>query len=576
MMHPAARPLAWTLAAFTVSLFALGCSDLPVDTSMPVVTPDGPSAQRSFAVAVTCTASVAEGSIACARPSPSTGTFGPNFLIVGGQDEFVRLTSSNVSYDGGAELFQADVTVTNLFGQPLGTTDAVTSTGVRVFFHDGPTVTSGTGIVTVANADGMGAFTGSDQPFHLYDQILWTNIASTAKTWEWNVPATATTFTFEVYVEGDVVFPNGWVVVTPHPIGVQTGASVQLSATILDVVTRAVPGTLTWSSPADTIAAVDANGLVDGIAPGVVDIVASNGGPQADGSARVTVIGNGFDITLRAAAGTQDPSPSVLAAFVNAKARWESVVTGDLQNHLVQQPAVSCAPVINEVIDDLLIIVYVDTIDGPGNVLGQAGPCWLRTGGPSVGMPLTGIMEFDIEDIEDLDADGLLEDVIVHEMGHVLGIGIAPGFGILWDNFLVPSACDDTSVDPYFDGTFAVAAFDAAGGTGYTGNKVPVEDTGLEGTICSHWRESVFANEMMTGWIDPTYNPLSAITVASLADIGYTVDASGADPYTLPSGAGAALRTGGIAVNNDIRRGPLYMVDEQGRVSVIAAPAPRR
>jgi hypothetical protein len=89
-MHLAVRHLKRTLAALAVPLLAIGCSDLPVDTSLPVVNPIGPSAQRSLAVAVTCTASVAGGSLTCARPSPRTGTFGPNFLIVGGQDEFVR------------------------------------------------------------------------------------------------------------------------------------------------------------------------------------------------------------------------------------------------------------------------------------------------------------------------------------------------------------------------------------------------------------------------------------------------------------------------------------------------------
>jgi hypothetical protein len=575
-MHLAVRHLKRTLAALAVPLLAIGCSDLPVDTSLPVVNPIGPSAQRSLAVAVTCTASVAGGSLTCARPSPRTGTFGPNFLIVGGQDEFVRLTSTSVSYNASTQIFQADVTVTNLFGQPLGTTDAVTSTGVRVFFHDGPNVTSGSGTVTVANPDGTGAFTGTNQPYHLYDQILWTNVSSAVKTWRWNVPSTATTFTFEVYVEGEVVFPNGWVVVNEHPTGVGTGGTVQLTPIILDVVTREIPGTVTWSSPDETIATVDASsGIVEGVAPGVVDIVASNGGPQPDGFARVTVLGSGFDITLRAGEGSPAPTQSILDAFAAAKARWESVITGDLSQRKWQQPAVSCAPAINEVIDDVLIFVYAIDIDGVGGVLGQAGPCWLRTGSDA-GMPLTGIMEFDIADLEDLDADGLLEDVIVHEMGHVLGIGIAPGFGILWDNFLVPSNCNATSVDPYFDGDYAVAAFDAAGGTGYTDNKVPVEDTGLEGTICGHWRESVFGTELMTGWIDGVTNPLSAITVASLSDIGYEVNVSAADAYTLPSPAPPALRAGAIAVNNDIRRGPLYMVDEQGRVTAIAAPAPRR
>lgn len=80
----------------------------------------------------------------------------------------------------------------------------------------------------------------------------------------------------------------------------------------------------------------------------------------------------------------------------------------------------------------------------------------------------------------------------------------------------------------------------------------------------------------LTGWIDWGTNPLSAITVASLADIGYSVDASGADPYTLPSTAAAALRAGGVALTNDIRWGPLYALDEQGRVTVIAAPSSGR
>ena len=39
--------------------------------------------------------------------------------------------------------------------------------------------------------------------------------------------------------------------------------------------------------------------------------------------------------------------------------------------------------------------------------------------------------------------------------------------------------------------------------------------------------------ELMTGYISFNGNPLSTITVASLADLGYTVSYANADPYTV-------------------------------------------
>jgi hypothetical protein len=64
---------------------------------------------------------------------------------------------------------------------------------------------------------------------------------------------------------------------------------------------------------------------------------------------------------------------------------------------------------------------------------------------------------------------------------------------------------------------------------------VPVENTGGGGTRDSHWRESVHNAELMTGWIEGggTPNPLSVITIGSLADLGYAVNMEAADPYVL-------------------------------------------
>ena len=41
--------------------------------------------------------------------------------------------------------------------------------------------------------------------------------------------------------------------------------------------------------------------------------------------------------------------------------------------------------------------------------------------------------------------------------------------------------------------------------------------TGGAGTRDGHWRESVLANELMTGWINAGSNPLSVLSVRSLA-----------------------------------------------------------
>ena len=57
------------------------------------------------------------------------------------------------------------------------------------------------------------------------------------------------------------------------------------------------------------------------------------------------------------------------------------------------------------------------------------------------------------------------------------------------------------------------------------------------GTAGSHWRESALGNELMTGYLNNGFNPLSKVTIGALADMGYGVDLAAADLF-----AGAALR----------------------------------
>ena len=66
------------------------------------------------------------------------------------------------------------------------------------------------------------------------------------------------------------------------------GTTVQLSAEVRDQNARVMAGaTVTWTSSANSVATVDASGLVTGVAVGVATITASAG--SAQGTAEITV-----------------------------------------------------------------------------------------------------------------------------------------------------------------------------------------------------------------------------------------------------------------------------------------------
>jgi hypothetical protein len=258
-------------------------------------------------------------------------------------------------------------------------------------------------------------------------------------------------------------------------------------------------------------------------------------------------------------------TPAQRAAFEVAASRWQGLVTGDLPGMAVNQPPGFCtsgSPGLNLSVDDLVIFVSIQSIDGAGGVLGSAGPCLTRATGF---LPAVGSMRFDVADIAALESSGRLESVILHEMGHVLGIGtLWPNLGLVHD----PSAVG-TPLDTWFSGAGGLAGFDEIGGTTYTGGqKVPVENAGPAGRMNVHWREAVLANELMTGTLNPGSNPLSLLSVRSLADLGYTVNAAGADPFFLAlTLRGERDDKDALQLIGDVESGPIYQQDEQGRVT---------
>ena len=112
-------------------------------------------------------------------------------------------------------------------------------------------------------------------------------------------------------------------------------------------------------------------------------------------------------------------------------------------------------------------------------------------------------------------------------------------------------------------------------GEAFVGAKVPVEnERGAQGTQDSHWRESVLGSELMTGFVDSGQNPLSVVTVESLADLGYLVNSEPADSYTVPLGTASLIQSAAAAgtrlyLKDDVWRGPLYRVDRSGRLTAI-------
>lgn len=228
-----------------------------------------------------------------------------------------------------------------------------------------------------------------------------------------------------------------------------------------------------------------------------------------------------FNITLKYVVPVTERQREV---FEDAVARWERIIIKDVPSFTGTIPSAfqGFPPAIDGTADDVVIEVALAPIDGPGGILGQAGPRWVH----NEFLTLTGVMFFDIADLDFLESLDLFEEVIVHEMGHVLGVGT------LWnvEQYGFPRTLrEGPDSNPYFNGHKANVHWNAEGGLG----ELPIENMGGPGTRLSHWRESLLNNELMTGYLNLGENPLSRITAGSLRDLGYGTSNKG-ESYDLP------------------------------------------
>ena len=170
--------------------------------------------------------------------------------------------------------------------------------------------------------------------------------------------------------------------------------------------------------------------------------------------------------------------------------------------------------------------------------MAQAGPTnRVTTGGFTYST--AGIIQFDELDIDRLISAGRFDEVILHEMAHVMG------FGTLWE----ANNVYDNGTGEY-TGAAGVAAYQAEFDP--TASFVPVELDGGPGTENSHWDEAWAggSDALMTGFLSlsPSSSEpfLSETTIQSFADLGFEVRAVDSGPdhdllTTVPLPAGGFL-----------------------------------
>lgn len=241
----------------------------------------------------------------------------------------------------------------------------------------------------------------------------------------------------------------------------------------------------------------------------------------------------GFQISLLFEDAGFGPVPaSVQQLAAEAAQRWSRIIVGDLPSVTTVTPQGTIF------IDDLELTVQMGLLgdpagtDGAGNALANATFTNLRTTDPQ--LPYQSITGLDPADVTGNIAGAqrnYVLDTITHEMGHALG------FGTLW---IDRGFLQGTLAAPSFTGVNALREYRTLfNDTAATG--VPVEGAAAgPGSAFSHWRDTVFATELMTPFISPvgTRNFISRVTIGSLQDLGYTVNYAAAEPYVRPQAVG--------------------------------------
>ena len=324
--------------------------------------------------------------------------------------------------------------------------------------------------------------------------------------------------------------PIGRVKLIPGVLDLGVGHTIATQATAYSTSGAQLKGrAYTYRVDNPAVATVTSGGIVSGIATGKATLTVATG----TGSVQIPISvaqlqTNGFTIDLRFIGNV---STTVRTAAIQAAARWQQVISAPLIPYHIVIAANACGkgiPAIDTTETNMMIIIQTDSIDGRAKTVGLGGPCVIRDDSPQ--LTALGTLTIDTADVASLAQQGILVGVITHEMGHILGIGT------LWDGS-IPSYAGLASglggADPVFIGHAARVASAQLGFTADSSLGVPIENTGTigGGTRDAHWRATVFGHELMTGTIHNGLNPLSLVTIETLADFGYPVVPEAADDF---------------------------------------------
>lgn len=346
-------------------------------------------------------------------------------------------------------------------------------------------------------------------------------------------------------------------------------APTPLTAAVQDQFGNGIPNTavaFNVTAGGGTVSPSSATTNASGVTSAVTWTLGKKGGAQSVSATAgsfstsfTATIQSSYPVTVRFFGPTM--STEAQAAFTNAAARIQAAIVGQISTvNLAGANLANCGVsgltgTLQETTPGIIIYAAVSAIDGPGKILANAGPCFIRN---SSLLPAVGVMQFDEADIQNYIATGRFESVVLHEMNHVVG------FGTIWeDKRLIKTPAFDSagtatgSLDPRFSGAQAISQCQAAGGSANhcaLATGVAVELCGGLGTADGHWREMfttnctgtsnspvggtlAFDNELMTGYAEASgvAMPWSAMTIAQFQDLGYGVNLLAADQFSVPS-----------------------------------------
>ncbi|KAG5178128.1 hypothetical protein JKP88DRAFT_330363 [Tribonema minus] len=292
------------------------------------------------------------------------------------------------------------------------------------------------------------------------------------------------------------------------------------------------------------------------------------------------VVGDVVDVATL----SRESAPANDAFVLAAKAWWEEIIVSDVADvaalWYAELLGVSSSSYdvytsggqplnLTDVIpvDDIVIAYEFAQMDGLGDSDGNTLGSTLLTSFRDVsnsGLPISAFLKFDVADVDAFIAAGTFQAVVLHEMGHALGFGYFSNY---------PSRCGTTCVvyeasAPH--GCVAAAKYRELG----FADELLVHFDGepSDGSYCSHWYEGQLGDELMSPFISDAHNPLTAISIAGMADMGYQVVYDTADPIDTISHLTAALKAS--PTNTRLARRQRHSRARQKAMAALRASAP--